>query len=95
MAEKKFKRLSISLTKFFMPIIFKLFFKLKTSRRVINFLSEKSYFSNQLQDFSEILKNLIKNKKITALDVGAQGGLIRMSIFQKYNTFLKTFLLSL
>ena len=92
MAEKKFKRLSISLTKFFMPIIFKLFFKLKTSRRVINFLSEKSYFSNQLQDFSEILKNLLKNKKITALDVGAQGGLIRMSIFQKNNTFFENIL---
>ena len=83
MAEKKFKKLSISLTKFFMPIIFKLFFKLKTSRRVINFLSEKSYFSNQLQDFSEILKNLLKNKKITALDVGAQGGFNSDEYFPK------------
>ncbi len=93
MVEKKLKKLSISLTKFFMPLIFKFFFKLKTNRRVINFLSEKSYFSNQLQDFREYLTKLLKDKKIIALDVGAQGGFNSDEYFpKKYNTFFENIL---
>ena len=48
--------------------------KLKLNRRVINFLSEKSYKSNEKYNFLLIIKKLIKNEKIIALDVGAQGG---------------------
>ena len=41
---------------------------------MINFLEEKSYFSNNSQNFSNKIIDILKNKKIVALDVGAQGG---------------------
>ena len=57
------------------------------NRRVINFLNEKSYFSNNNYDFSSIIKSIIKDEKIIALDVGAQGGFNSDNFFQKYHCF--------
>ena len=40
-----------SLIKLILPILFYILLKLKINRRVINFLEEKSYFSNNSQNF--------------------------------------------
>ena len=88
MLRKKFFKLSRSLVKLFLPLLFKLFIKLKVNRRVINFLNERAYHSNQLNDFRKNIKQLLKNEKIIALDVGAQGGFNSDKFFpEKYNFF--------
>ena len=73
MAKKRLKFFR-SLLKIILPIIYKILLKLKLNRRVINFLSEESYKSNNNHNFSNFIDNLLKDKKIIALDVGAQGG---------------------
>ncbi len=82
-----------SLLKLILPIVFKILIKCKSNRRVINFLNEKSYFSNHNHDFSPVIKNMIKNDKILALDVGAQGGFNSDFFFpKKYNVFFEDIL---
>ena len=88
MFRKKFLKLSKSILKLFLPLLFKLFIKLKVNRRVVNFLNERAYYSNQLNDFRKNIKQLLKNEKIIALDVGAQGGFNSDKFFpEKYNFF--------
>ena len=88
MFKKNFLKFSRSLIKKILPILFHFLIKLKINRRVINFLSEKSHFSNNKHDFSSIIKKLLENKKIIALDVGAQGGFNSDNFFPKrYNCF--------
>ena len=59
MLRKKFLKLSRSLVKLFLPLLFKLFIKLKVNRRVINFLNERAYHSNQRNDFRKNIKQLL------------------------------------
>tara|TARA_B100001094_G_C18020965_1_gene715065 strand:- start:120 stop:1019 length:900 start_codon:yes stop_codon:yes gene_type:complete len=76
-----------------LPILFKILIYLKLNRRFINFLNEKSYKSNDVYNFNEIIKNLLRNKKIIALDVGAQGGFNSDNFFpNKYNHFFNNIL---
>ena len=63
MLRKKFLKLSKSLVKLFLPLLFKLLIKLKVNRRVINFLNERAYHINQLNDFRKNIKQLLKNEK--------------------------------
>ena len=63
-----------SFSKFLFPLLYKLFSFLKINRRAINYLSEKGFFSNANQDFKILIQSLLNEKKIIALDVGAQGG---------------------
>ena len=56
---------------------------LRINRRTINYLSEKGYFSNNLQNFTKILDELLGTNKIIALDIGAQGGFNSDNFFQK------------
>ena len=82
-----------SLSKIILPILFKIFIKLKLNRRVINFLSEKSYNSNEKYNFNKLIENLLNNQKMTALDVGAQGGFNSDNFFpKKYNHFFENIL---
>ena len=82
------KKIFRSLIKKILPVIYKILIKFKLNRRVINFLVEKSYFSNEYYDFSSIIKNMIKDDKIIALDIGAQGGFNSDKFFpEKYNTY--------
>ena len=74
MFKNRIMKLSRSLLKIILPTIFKILIKLKLNRRVINFLNDKSYNSNNSYDFSKILKNILNEEKIVALDIGAQGG---------------------
>ena len=90
MINKVLRKLSNSLIKLVLPILSKIFISLKVNRRVINFLSEKSYYANNISDFSNKISSLIKNEKLIALDVGAQGGFNSDNFFsKKYHFFFE------
>ena len=87
-------KLSRSLLKIILPIIFKILIKFKLNRRVINYLNDKSYNSNNHYDFSKIIRNILNDKKIVALDIGAQGGFNSDNFFpKKYNSFFEDVLI--
>ena len=86
-------KISRSLVKLILPIIYKILVKFKLNRRVINFLSDKSYRSNDQYNFTRLISGLLKNEKIISLDVGAQGGFNSDKFFpSKYNSFFKEIL---
>ncbi len=92
--KKKILKLFRSLSKIILPFIFKILIKLKLNRRTIIFLSEKSYKSNDKHDFRKLIEELLKNEKIYALDVGAQGGFSSENFFaKKYNHFFEIILI--
>ena len=83
-----------SLAKLVLPLIFKMLILLKINRRVINFLKEKSYNSNNIYDFSGILDSFLKDDKIISLDIGAQGGFNSDNFFKSdYNDYFKPILI--
>ena len=87
-------KISRSLVKLILPVIYKILIKFKLNRRVINFLSDKSYKSNDQYDFASLISGLLKNEKIISLDVGAQGGFNSDKFFpSKYNCFFKEILI--
>ena len=87
-------KISRSLVKLILPVIYKILVKFKLNRRVINFLSDKSYRSNDQYNFSSLISGLLKNEKIISLDVGAQGGFNSDKFFpSKYNCFFKEILI--
>jgi len=87
-------KISRSLVKLILPIIYKILVKFKLNRRVINYLSEKSYRSNDQYNFASLISGLLKNEKIISLDVGAQGGFNSDKFFpSKYNCFFKEILI--
>ena len=94
MLKKKILKLLKSLLKIVLPLIFKILIKIKLNRRVINFLQDRSYNSNNFYDFTKTIKNILNDKKILALDVGAQGGFNSDGFFsKKYNTFFEDILI--
>ena len=91
--KNKFFKFCRSIIKVFLPVIFKILIKFKINRRVINFLNEKSYNSNNQYNFINFLEKLLKQEKILGLDVGAQGGFNSDNFFpQKYNVFFEKIL---
>ena len=89
----KIQKFFRSLLKLLLPIIYKILITFKLNRRVINFLNEKAYKSNEQHNFKEHIENLLKNNKIAALDVGAQGGFNSENFFpSKYNQFFESIL---
>ena len=83
-----------SLIKLVLPVISKILIKLKLNRRVINYLNDRSYNSINQIDYSKLIKKLMKEKKIIALDVGAQGGFNSDKFFsKKYNSFFCSILI--
>ncbi len=87
---KKIHKFCRSIIKIFLPIISKTLIKLKLNRRVINFLYEKSYNSNNQYNLKNFLEKLLKQEKILGLDVGAQGGFNSDNFFpQKYNSYFE------
>jgi len=92
--KSKIFKFSISLVKILLPAIFKILIKLKLNRRVINFLHEKSYNSNNKYDFTSLLEKFLDKNKIVALDVGAQGGFNSDTFFpKKYDHFFEEILI--
>jgi len=72
--------------------IIKLFSKiliaLKIHSRVVNQFNKLRSESHKNQDHSNLVSKLLGEKKLEALDVGAQGGFFNESIFsKKYNSF--------
>ncbi len=87
------KKISKSLIKLILPIIYKILLKFKLNRRVINYLSDRSYKSNDEYNFVGLISDLLKNEKIIALDVGAQGGFNSDNFFSSsYNRFFENIL---
>ena len=88
--KSKIFKFSTSLVKILLPAIFKILIKLKLNRRVINFLHEKSYNSNNKYNFTSLLDKFLEKNKIVALDVGAQGGFNSDTFFpKKYDHFFE------
>ena len=93
MLKKKLFKILRSIIKILLRLIFKILIKFKINRRVINYLQDKSYFSNEKYNFSEIIHKLLQSEKLIALDVGAQGGFNSDGFFPKrYNIFFETIL---
>lgn len=94
MFKNKILKLSRSLLKLILPFIFKILIKLRLNRRVINFLNDKSYNSNNFYNFSNTIKNILNDQRIVSLDVGAQGGFNSDKFFpSKYNIFFENILI--
>ena len=92
--KSKIFKYSTSLVKILLPTIFKILIKLKLNRRVINFLHEKSYNSNNKYNFTSLLDKFLEKNKIVALDVGAQGGFNSDTFFpKKYDHFFEEILI--
>ena len=86
--KKIIEKFGKSFSKLLFPFLFKLFSFFKINRRAINYFSERSFFSNTNQDFTNLIKNLLNEKKIIALDVGAQGGFNSDHFLpNRYNSF--------
>jgi FkbM family methyltransferase len=86
--KKIIEKFGKSFSKLLFPFLFKLFSFFKINRRAINYFSERSFFSNINQDFTNLIKNLLNEKKIIALDVGAQGGFNSDHFLpNRYNSF--------
>ena len=80
----------ISISKLIFPLLARVLIAMRINRRLINYLSEKSFFANEKYNFSKIIDGLLQNKKIIALDVGAQGGFNSDNFFsKKYNSFFE------
>ena len=89
MIKNKFFKFSRSIIKIILPVFFKLILFLKANRRVINFLNDKGFRSNDKYNFTNIINNLL-NKKLLAMDIGAQGGFNSDNFFpKKYNDFFE------
>jgi FkbM family methyltransferase len=90
MIKKFLLKLTKSIIKIILPILSKIFTILRVNRRVINYLNDKSINLNNYYEFSNIINQLLKNKKLQALDVGAQGGFNSEIFFpKKYNNFFE------
>ena len=88
-----FRKIFRSLIKLILPLLSQILIKLKSNRRVVNFLSEKSYKSNDKYNFTKLISSFLKDRKIIALDVGAQGGFNSDNFFSpKYNFFFEEIL---
>ena len=92
---KKFtEKFGKSFSKLLFPLLFKLFSFFKINRRAVNYFSEKGFFSNINQNFESLIQPLLNGKKITALDVGAQGGFNSDNFLpKKYNIFFESILI--
>ena len=85
-----FYRLLSKIIYFLLPIQSKIFITLKLNSRIINQLNKLRYESHKADDHSGLISKLLINNKLTALDVGAQGGFFNADIFErKYNDFFK------
>ena len=86
-------KLSRSCVKLLLPCFSSLFIKLKVNKRIANYLNDKSFKANNYYNFSDTIEKKLNDKKILALDVGAQGGFNSDSFFpEKYNIFFEPIL---
>ena len=75
------------------PIFSKVFILLKVNSRIINQLNKLRYEAHKSDDHSTFINGILKNTKLIALDVGAQGGFFNSNLFaEKYNKFFEPIL---
>ena len=84
------KKIFRSFLKKILPIIFNIFQFFSVNRRVINFLNDKSFEANNKYNFDQSIKDLLRNSKILALDIGAYGGFNSDNYFpSRYEKFFE------
>tara|TARA_B100000963_G_C22582899_1_gene651696 strand:- start:96 stop:1034 length:939 start_codon:yes stop_codon:yes gene_type:complete len=84
------KKVRISLTKKILPLIYKFVQILKSNTRTINYLNDKRIDVIKTYDFRKSIKELIGDKKLVGLDVGAQGGFNSDKFFpEKYEDYFE------
>ena len=67
-------------------VISRILIALRLHSRIINQLNKLRSESHKIDDHRNIVSKLMENKKLMALDVGAQGGFFNTDIFsKKYN----------
>ena len=73
---------------FLVPAISKILIAFRLNSRIINQLNQLRAASNKVYDHRALISKLLTNNKLSALDIGAQGGFFNASIFpKKYNSF--------
>ena len=83
-----FCRLLAKMIYFIIPLFSKVFLIFKINSRIINQLNKLRSAVHLNDDHKNLISKLLVDKKLTALDVGAQGGFFNANIFSnKYNNF--------
>ena len=65
---------------FLVPVISKILIAFRLNARIINQFNQLRTSSNNTQDHRSLISKLLMNKKLFALDIGAQGGFFNASI---------------
>ena len=82
-----FYRLVCKIIYLCIPIISKVFIVLRLHSRIINQLNKLRLESNKNENYKDLISRLLVNKKLVALDVGAQGGFNNNIFLKKYDNF--------
>jgi len=83
-----FCRLLSKIIYFFIPVISRTLIIFRLNSRIINQLNKLRSESHKIDDHRNLISKLLIDNKLTALDVGAQGGFFNAHIFpKKYNSF--------
>jgi len=88
-----FYRLLSKIIYFFIPFVSRILILLRLNSRIIEQLNKLRSDSHKIDDHRNLISELLLDKKIKALDVGAQGGFFNDDIFpKKYKSFFKPIL---
>ena len=83
-----FYRLLSKLIYLLIPFISRLFVLLRINSRIINQLNKLRLKSHDIDNHYNLISKFLDGVKLTALDVGAQGGFFNANMFKKeYNDF--------
>ena len=83
-----FYRLVSKIIYLLIPEISRILLLLRLNSRITNQFNKLRAESHKTQNFTKLVSKLLKDTKLVALDVGAQGGFFHGSIFsEKYNNF--------
>ena len=83
-----FYRLLSKLIYSLMPIISRILIKLRLHSRIINQFNKLRAESHKIENYLNLVSKLLGDRKLVALDVGAQGGFLNDTIFpNRYNIF--------
>ena len=86
-------KIKTSFIKLLLPFFYKFLIFFKANSRTINFLTEKKSKENDFYKFDNKIEKLLQGKKITAVDIGSQGGFNSDAYFSKnYVRFFKPIL---
>tara|TARA_B100001057_G_scaffold465813_1_gene522291 strand:+ start:1252 stop:2187 length:936 start_codon:yes stop_codon:yes gene_type:complete len=86
-------KIKTSFIKLLLPFFYKFLIFFKANSRTINFLTEKKSKENDFYKFDNKIEKLLQGNKITAVDIGSQGGFNSDAYFSKnYVRFFKPIL---